>query len=55
VVAEDQTVRKTPIRLGKVLDREVEVLEGLTEGQDVVVYGKEQVVDGQPIDSYGRR
>ena len=54
VVAEG-TARKVTIRLGGTFDREVEVVEGLTEGDLVVVYGKEQVSDGQPIDSYQRQ
>jgi HlyD family secretion protein len=54
VVAEG-TARKVTARLGKTLNREVEVVEGLAEGDLVVVYGKEQVSDGQSIDSYQRQ
>jgi membrane fusion protein (multidrug efflux system) len=54
-VVADQIARRTKIRLGKSFDREVEVLDGLAEGDDVVVYGKEQVKDGQSIDSYERQ
>ena len=46
------TARKVPVRLGSALDREVEVVAGLAEGDEVIVYGKEQVRDGQPIGSY---
>ncbi len=47
--------RKVPVRLGSALDREVEVVAGLAEGDEVIVYGKEQVRDGQPIGSYQKQ
>jgi RND family efflux transporter MFP subunit len=43
---------KVTVQLGGVLDREVEVISGLAEGDNIIVYGKEQVRDGQPIESY---
>lgn len=49
------TAHKVTVRLGGVIDREVEVIAGLAEGDDVVVFGKEQVRDGQPVDSYKRQ
>lgn len=49
------TAHKVTVQLGGVLDREVEVIAGLSEGDDIIVYGKEQVRDGQPIESYQRQ
>ena len=51
-VARDGTVRRVEVRLGRRLDREIEVLEGLAEGDEVVVVGVEGLVDGQAVETY---
>ncbi|MCP4655046.1 MAG: efflux transporter periplasmic adaptor subunit, partial [bacterium] len=40
------------VRLGRRLDRTVQVLEGLSEGEEVVVYGHDQIRDGQAVRPY---
>jgi len=40
------------VRLGQRLDRAVEVLEGLSEGEQVIVYGHDQLRDGQAVRPY---
>lgn len=46
---EDGVVRQVAVRLGRRLDRRVQVLEGLEEGDRVVVYGHARLRDGQTI------
>jgi membrane fusion protein (multidrug efflux system) len=52
LVVSDGTARSVSVRLGRRQDRDVEVLQGLVEGDEVVVYGHEQVRDGQPVSTY---
>jgi RND family efflux transporter MFP subunit len=54
-VVSEGVVRRTPVRIGQQLDREVEVLEGLREGDLVVVYGKERLSDGAAVETYRER
>ena len=44
--------RVVKVRTGRRLDRDVEILEGLTAGQDVVTYGQQSLTDGQPVKTY---
>jgi membrane fusion protein, multidrug efflux system len=44
--------RRRPVSLGDRVDREVEVLSGLSEGDEVVVYGGERLADGQTVQGY---
>jgi multidrug efflux pump subunit AcrA (membrane-fusion protein) len=41
--------QRRPLRLGRESGLRVEVLEGLREGEQVVVRGNESLQDGQPI------
>jgi RND family efflux transporter MFP subunit len=53
-VVRDGIARLVPVRLGDRLDREAEVLSGLSEGDQVVVYGGDRLADGQAVQSYRR-
>ena len=44
--------RSVEVGIGSRQDRDVELLQGLAEGDEVVVYGHEQVRDGQPVTTY---
>jgi membrane fusion protein (multidrug efflux system) len=44
--------RSVEIGIGSRQDRDVEVVQGLAEGDEVVVYGHDQVRDGQPVTTY---
>jgi RND family efflux transporter MFP subunit len=44
--------RSVEIGIGSRQDRDVELLRGLAEGDEVVVYGHDQVRDGQPVTTY---
>jgi HlyD family secretion protein len=37
------------VRVGRSSGRETEILEGLTEGQNVVIYPGDQIADGSRI------
>ncbi len=52
LVVSNGTARSISVGLGRRQDRDVEVLQGLVEGDEVVVYGHEQVRDGQPVTTY---
>lgn len=52
LVVRDGVARRLPVRLGDRLDREVEVLSGLSEGDEIVVYGGERLADGQTVQGY---
>ncbi len=45
----DGTARMRLVRSGRLLDGRVEVRSGLRAGEEVVVEGAEQLVDGQPV------
>lgn len=51
----DGVARTARVRLGRQLDRAVEVVEGLAAGDEVVVYGLDRVRDGERIETYGER
>jgi membrane fusion protein (multidrug efflux system) len=44
--------RHLEVGLGRRLDREVQVTEGLSEGDEVVVVGHQDLVDGQAVEPY---
>lgn len=46
---EGGTARLTPVTIGRRNDREVEVLKGLSENDEVVVYPSDRVEDGAPV------
>ena len=46
------TVRSVEIGIGRRQDRDVEVVQGLAEGDEVVVNGHDQVRDGQAVTTY---
>ncbi|MBM9535505.1 efflux RND transporter periplasmic adaptor subunit [Desulfobulbus alkaliphilus] len=48
-IAEDDTVRRQPVRLGVIEQWRVEIVEGLQPGDRVVVEGHRDVEDGQQI------
>ncbi len=51
-VARDGAARRREVTLGQRLDREIEVLSGLAEGEQVVVVGHEGLSDGQAVETY---
>jgi membrane fusion protein (multidrug efflux system) len=53
-VVREGVAKLVSVRLGDRLDREVEVLSGLSEGDEVVVYGGERLADGQSIQTHRR-
>ena len=52
LVVADGTARSVSIGIGRRQDRDIEVLQGLVEGDEVVVYGHDQVRDGQAVSTY---
>ena len=46
------TARSVEVGIGSRQDRDVEVLHGLAEGDEVVVSGHDQIRDGQPVTTY---
>jgi RND family efflux transporter MFP subunit len=46
------TVRSVEVGIGSRQDRDVELVHGLAEGDEVVVVGHDQVRDGQPVSTY---
>lgn len=44
--------RRLEVGLGRRFDREVQVTEGLSEGDEVVVVGHQDLVDGQAVEPY---
>ncbi len=44
--------QRVGVRLGRRLDRTVQVLDGVSEGEEVVVYGHDQIRDGQAVRPY---
>ncbi len=51
-VARDGAAHRREIVLGGRLDREIEVLEGLAEGENVVIVGHQGLRDGQTVETY---
>lgn len=51
-VARAGVARRVDVVLGRRVDREVQVKEGLSEGDEVVVVGHERLADGQPVETY---
>jgi membrane fusion protein (multidrug efflux system) len=51
-VVRDGVARHVAVTLGDRLDREVEVLSGLAEGDEVVVLGGDRLADGQAVQAY---
>jgi membrane fusion protein (multidrug efflux system) len=52
LVISSGAARKVAVSLGQQMDREVELLRGLEEGDEVIVYGHESVKEGQPVKIY---
>jgi membrane fusion protein (multidrug efflux system) len=52
LLVSDGTARSVAVAIGRRQDRDVEILQGLVEGDEVVVYGHDQVKDGQPVSTY---
>jgi len=52
VVVSNGAVRSAKISLGRRSDREVELLSGLAEGDEVVVSGQNRLRDGQRVKTY---
>jgi membrane fusion protein (multidrug efflux system) len=52
MVVADGVVRSATVGLGGRKDRDVEVLHGLAEGDSVVIFGHEQLRDGQRVKTY---
>ncbi len=52
LLVSDGTARSVAVAIGRRQDRDVEILQGLVEGDEVVVYGHDQVQDGQPVSTY---
>ncbi len=51
-VARGGVARRLEVGLGQRLDREVQVTGGLAEGDEVVVVGQAELVDGQAVEPY---
>jgi membrane fusion protein (multidrug efflux system) len=51
-IVDQDHARAVKVRTGRRLDRDVEILDGLTAGQDVVTYGQQALTDGQPVKTY---
>lgn len=54
VVGENQLVEKRPVRIGRRRPGEVEILEGLSAGESVIVDGTQKARDGQAVKIIGR-
>jgi membrane fusion protein (multidrug efflux system) len=48
----DGSARLVDVKVGGRLDREVEIVEGLGEGDEVVIIGKDKLRDGQKVQPY---
>lgn len=53
VVNEDRTVQMTPVTLGRHMEAEYEVVEGLNEGQTIVVKGHASLKTGDKVEIKG--
>jgi membrane fusion protein (multidrug efflux system) len=52
LVVEEGVARSVSLDLGARKDRDVEILRGLAEGDELVIYGHEQLRDGQRVKTY---
>jgi membrane fusion protein (multidrug efflux system) len=52
ILVSNGTARSVEVGIGSRQDRDVELLQGLAEGDEVVVYGHDQARDGQPVTTY---
>jgi macrolide-specific efflux system membrane fusion protein len=52
LLVSNDTARSVEVAIGNRQDRDVELVRGLGEGDEVVVYGHDQVRDGQPVSTY---
>jgi membrane fusion protein (multidrug efflux system) len=52
ILVSNGTARSVEVGIGSRQDRDVELVQGLAEGDEVVVYGHDQVRDGQPVSTY---
>jgi len=48
-VVEDMIARKREVILGITQDEQVEILEGLSEGQEVIIIGNQELKDGEKV------
>jgi membrane fusion protein (multidrug efflux system) len=53
VVGEDNIVEQRPVQTGRRRPGEVEILEGLAEGERVIVEGTQKARDGQVVTIVG--
>jgi membrane fusion protein (multidrug efflux system) len=44
--------KSVAVELGSRIDRKVEVRRGLVEGDEVIIFGQDQISDGQPVTTY---
>lgn len=51
-VVKDGVAKRVAVKLGDRLDREVEILSGLSDGDEVVVYGGDRLTDGQAVQAF---
>jgi multidrug efflux pump subunit AcrA (membrane-fusion protein) len=49
-VVEDHTAKKKKVTLGVKEDNKVEILEGLKEGQKVIIFGQQGLKDGSSVE-----
>jgi RND family efflux transporter MFP subunit len=52
LVVEDGVARRVAVSIGRRTDQEIEVLDGIREGQEVVVYGQDRIEDGATVKVY---
>ncbi len=51
-LVENSIARSVTVGLGNRMDRKVELKSGLKEGDEIVLYGQEQIKDGQRVETY---
>jgi multidrug efflux pump subunit AcrA (membrane-fusion protein) len=54
VIGDNLNAEKREVKLGRVIDQEVEVLEGIDPGETVVISGQEYLRDQQRVSIEGR-
>ena len=52
LVVENGVARRVTVTVGRRTDQEVEVLDGIREGQEVVVYGQDRIEEGAAVKVY---
>jgi membrane fusion protein (multidrug efflux system) len=52
LVVDEGVARRVTVSIGRRTDQELEVLDGLRDGQEVVVYGQDRVRDGATVKVY---